>query len=716
MEVCMARSIYTGGRKYIFMSFILIFSCLLITAFIYIGSSKLINKFVPSFNLDELTEIAIPGSGDVTFTRKGAYAVYYEYRGVIQGVHYTYSSTPPDLTCNLRSKTTLQELAIVDDYVKTNTYSSEDGNRTGVLIRSITVDEPGIYTLSCQYTNGNSGPAINLAVGPNFIWEYIRNITHVSTASKSADIPPRGCTIFTASLGDQVFFGGNGDWINFDSNYYWVNPGSNTRYGAIYFGKPDNVQQGFNEKGLAYDSNGLPSAPVSSHSGRIPVYGDHSSYFIHILQECATVKEVITWVQEHQWHKAMHYQMHFADATGDAVVISAGLDGQIAFTRKPEGDSYLVSTNFNLANPVNGSYPCWRYERAQLLLDKAIQNGQLSIEKATEVLDEVHVADATNWTILSVLGDLPKGQVYVYLFHQFDAPIVLDIAKEIARAPEPGPVDNLFPEATLNQVDKAYRDIKTRGAWCKVPGITWLILATASSIILGFLAKAQQKRRVYWAVVGLVLGPVGVIFGLLVLGDKQGTLAEQTVGDLCAPVIGMVSSLLIAVHVPRIGQSSLAQLALYYSLPLILGLIYAARRTARRTHPSNDRAIPSMVPSTLIATNISLAGILAFNGPLIPLCFRFCGLTVATVFLWWAITSLGALVGGIILLQYRRRSIRGETMTRATSTNYVLSTTDQTGKVFFPPSYRVWIKVFFSYVIFILGLGLGILGSMLISG
>ena len=119
------------------------------------------------------------------------------------------------------------------------------------------------------------------------------------------DPPAHDCTIFTVSKGDRVFFGGNGDWTNFEGNYYWVDPGSDTRYGAIYFGVPENVQQGFNEKGLAYDSNGLPRAPVRTHPGNRPVFGGHSSCFIRILQECATVEDVIIWVQEHQWHLSL---------------------------------------------------------------------------------------------------------------------------------------------------------------------------------------------------------------------------------------------------------------------------------------------------------------------------------------------------------------------------------------------------------------------------
>jgi hypothetical protein len=38
----------------------------------------------------------------------------------------------------------------------------------------------------------------------------------------------------------------------------------------------------------------------------------------------------------------MHDQLHFADATGDAVVISTGPDGKVAFTRKPAGDGTAI--------------------------------------------------------------------------------------------------------------------------------------------------------------------------------------------------------------------------------------------------------------------------------------------------------------------------------------------------------------------------------------
>ena len=63
--------------------------------------------------------------------------------------------------------------------------------------------------------------------------------------------PPEGCSVISFSKGDSVFFAGNDDFINPDS-YYFVEPGDSTRYGVIWIGKPDNPQQGVNEKGPAF--------------------------------------------------------------------------------------------------------------------------------------------------------------------------------------------------------------------------------------------------------------------------------------------------------------------------------------------------------------------------------------------------------------------------------------------------------------------------------
>jgi hypothetical protein len=123
-------------------------------------------------SLENLTQVTVPGSQDITFDKSGAYAVYYEYRSVVDGVVYTSSETPPALACGLTSKATGADVGVTPDYVKTNTYSTKGRERVGVLIQSITIHEPGTYTFSCRYADGRSQPQIMLAVGPNFMWEF----------------------------------------------------------------------------------------------------------------------------------------------------------------------------------------------------------------------------------------------------------------------------------------------------------------------------------------------------------------------------------------------------------------------------------------------------------------------------------------------------------------------------------------------------------------
>ena len=533
---------------------------------------------------------------------------------------------------------------------------------------------------------------------------------------RCCDPPFQGCTIFTVSQGDRVFFGGNGDWINFDGNYYWVDPGSDRRYGAIYFGVPENVQQGFNEKGLAYDANGLPQAPVTSHGGRWPLPGGHSSCFIQILRECATVEEVIAWMRKHRWHEAMHYQMHFADATGDAVVVSAGPDGRVAFTRKPDGDGFLVSTNFNLANPMNGSYPCWRYDRAKARLEEIERRGELTADRAASVLDAVHVASPSGFTVLSLVGDLPQGLVYVYLFHQFDAPIVLNVAEEIARAPDAGPLRDMFPPETVSRVDRAYERLMARSTRCNALGLAWLGLVGVSLAALLLLARSRHGASGFWVLVVAVLGPVGLLVWLIAGGPRLARALLEVAGDVIPTVIGMVAALLAAVVVPAVSQTSSLQLLAFYSLPLVGGLIlYQGPILAVATRRSYLRTLFERMPAALVSTNLALAGLLAVSAPLVKAHLNTCGFSAWSVLPWWAINVVGAAGGGLLLYGYHAWAVRQG----FGAWSMLLWNGKEAGSaaaVASPPWRRLWLWIVLSFLALTAGIALGAVGSTLVEG
>ena len=492
-------------------------------------------------------------------------------------------------------------------------------------------------------------------------------VADLSTEPPCDGTVPSGCTVLTLSKGEQVFFGGNDDYINPDS-YYWVDPGDAQNYGAIWIGQPDNVQQGVNEQGLAYDSNGLPRVDVNPHSERIPVSGSYTSYPIHILHECATVEEVITWVKAHEWHSFMHDQMHFADATGDAVIISAGTDGEVVFTRKPPGDGFLVSTNFNVANPANGfGYPCWRYDRAQELLGQLVnQGGKLTAQDAASVLDAVHQQGATSWTIASLVADLPNGVVYLYYFYQFDRPVVLHVEEELANPRAPGPVSGLFPEDVQQEADLRYQEIQAKIRRCRWVGMAWLAVVLVSLVLMIALPIGGRRGLALWVPAVILLGPLALLVrfvdGRCQQPGRWRIALLEAMGDVMPTVIASVTILVMLIMIPSVKGAGLLQLALVLGLPVVMGcLVFHGPLLASVTNEGSGRFLCQRLPQSLVAANLGLGGISVVAMPLVNQSLRTCSifpLNAWTVLIWWVIAVMGALIGGLLIFLYECWAVR----------------------------------------------------------
>ena len=121
---------------------------------------------------------------------------------------------------------------------------------------------------------------------------------------------------------------------------------------------------------VGMSANSLPIVPVKENPDGLMPYQAIVNRII--MRECATVEEAIETAKSYDWSQQyggrIDGQFMLADPTGDAVVISADSTGDIVFTRKPKGDGFLVSTNFNRARPENryGRYPSrWNHFRSR---------------------------------------------------------------------------------------------------------------------------------------------------------------------------------------------------------------------------------------------------------------------------------------------------------------------------------------------------------------
>jgi len=265
---------------------------------------------------------------------------------------------------------------------------------------------------------------------------------------------PGSCTIFAVSKGGSVFFGNNEDWRN-PLTYFWVEPPGDGKYGVLCIGFDDlGPQGGINEKGLAFDGNALPYIPVKTYPERLqPAEAIVNKI---ILRKCASVEEAIAMARSYDWGTIYSGkfagQYLLADATGDACVLGFGADGELAVTRKPKGDGFLVSTNFNRVNPENRyyTYPCVRYETASRMLEDLVKTGDLTVESLAAVLNAVHQEGVRSPTLYSNIFDLKKGIAYFYDRHRYDRVARIDVAETIKNKQPPMRISDLFPKAKTN--------------------------------------------------------------------------------------------------------------------------------------------------------------------------------------------------------------------------------------------------------------------------
>lgn len=163
-----------SGWYYVLACLLPVFACVLTGVLVFINVPKLpgASGALDSFNINKLTRVIVPGSAEINFPKPGAYAVYYEYRSDINGKYYVRSQNLPRIHCELSSKASGEKVHLASPLAEGDIYSTDNKEHAGVLMKTISIDQPGMHEFSCRYLDGRENPQIVLAVGPNMIWEF----------------------------------------------------------------------------------------------------------------------------------------------------------------------------------------------------------------------------------------------------------------------------------------------------------------------------------------------------------------------------------------------------------------------------------------------------------------------------------------------------------------------------------------------------------------
>jgi len=290
--------------------------------------------------------------------------------------------------------------------------------------------------------------------------------------SQQITLIKRGCSIFTCQVGDKVYFCGNLDHPNPEGYIRFV-PASEDGYGGMlhgYLAKAGDqswisFEGGMNEKGLSFDTNGLPDNDMKPHSEKRFSWGQDNFWNL-LLRRCANVNDAIELSKDFNFGEMMDFQVQVADISGDAVVISPGPDGELRFTRKPEKEKFLISTNFNNANPEHrhGTYPCKRYVKMNMILKEIKSEENMNINNLASILDSVHFEGASYNTIYSYICDLKKGMFYVFYFHQYGEVVSFDLEKELSSGDHTIKVEDMVSHKTRDCAAEEYQIYKSAKA------------------------------------------------------------------------------------------------------------------------------------------------------------------------------------------------------------------------------------------------------------
>ena len=252
---------------------------------------------------------------------------------------------------------------------------------------------------------------------------YVRFLGQVLLFILFLHYPIYACTIFTKMAGNLVLVGNNEDWYKTNSQVMFY-PASEGIYGRMFFGFDEMGLGGMNECGLCFDKCALLPERVIEFPEDKPFY--EGNFWDFVLQSCATVDEAVNLIKQYNIESLNRNHVMLVDSSGNSAVIEWGPDS-LAIIYKT-GD-YQVVTNFMLSDPnIKEPYPCWRYRKANRML----QECNVSIEHFTAILDSVH-QEGNFPTQYSNIYDLKNKVVHVYHLYNYNEVVTFDLIEELKK-------------------------------------------------------------------------------------------------------------------------------------------------------------------------------------------------------------------------------------------------------------------------------------------
>jgi len=328
--------------------------------------------------------------------------------------------------------------------------------------------------------------------------------------------PAPACTMVMAAKNGLVLAGNNEDWKNPNTRYTVV-PAEAGRFGCLHFGFDDGFPQGgMNDRGLFIDANAVAPTGWKVDPKKTSI---SRHMILDILQTCATVNDVRAYFEKYNTSGLGQARFPVADREGRSMVVEFA-QGAVRFVTEPAW--FQVSTNFLRTDYPGTNVPCNRFRIAEKMMSAA---DTLDPALIRAVLSATH-QEGDYPTQYSNIYDLKAGTVAVYLFHDFEKAVTLNLADELKKGAHSAELASLFP--TLPHAAKVFMDQQTR------PSFAILQAEYDAKGANAVLARYEQMRREVRWVSKYDIGENEILRMITYLKGKDETAAALSMAQALA--------------------------------------------------------------------------------------------------------------------------------------------------------------------------------------
>jgi len=237
----------------------------------------------------------------------------------------------------------------------------------------------------------------------------------------------QSCTVFKSTNKNITFVGSNEDYKKSNSQIFFI-PAKNGKYGHVLFGYNGSVQSGINEKGLFWDGlRAYPYVKVKNASNK-PDIGGNVLY--KILEECASVDEVIKLFETFYWDGFKVAQLMIVDKTGESAIITYK-ENELTVTKTK--NLFQTCTNFRISSEQDTKNYHWynigskRFKKATQLLE----NQELNADDCISILKATHQNNIFSKTIYSSVFNLNTGDIHISINGDFSKIMKINLLEEL---------------------------------------------------------------------------------------------------------------------------------------------------------------------------------------------------------------------------------------------------------------------------------------------